>query len=439
MSQNSQTRRDFLKGSAAASAAALAHLTVADHAHAAGSDIIRIGMIGCGGRCTGAALDALDAHPGNRLVAMTDLFPNRVQGSRESLTKQRPNQVQVDDDHCFSGLDGYKKVIASADVVLIACAAKFHPMYLKAGIEAGKHVFVEKPHGIDPPGIREVIAACELAKQKKLSVLSGLHSRFAPEMKETMQRVLDGQIGEIVAIEENFLRTPYGTLYRDPKLNELHYQYSNQYRFSWLCGDDVTQSLVHNLDRAEWALRETPPIKCHGIGGRSSCFDRPHVYGDVFDHHTVVYHYPKGVRLYALCRTQPGCYNEDSSIIMGSKGTAYVKSGRIVGETNWRYSGPNVSPYKLEHVAFFKAIREGNPINCGDYMARSTLVAIMGQLSCYSGREITWEEALKSNFYIGPKPEECTWDMAPPVLPDEKGIYPVAIPGKTRTVEALKA
>ncbi len=421
------SRRGFVK----TSASAIAALSVARSAHAAGSDTIRFGMIGCGGRCTGAAHDAMTADSGTKLTAMTDLFADRVKSRHEVLKKQLPGQVDVKPDNMFSGIDGYKKVIESCDVVLIACAAKFHPMYMKAAIEAGKHVFVEKPHAIDPYGIRVVREAAELAAQKKLSVMSGLHSRHAPEMRECIQRVLDGQIGEIISIEENFIRPPYGVVtHRPPELEELPWQYSTQYRFRWLCGDDVTQSLVHNLDRATWALKETPPVKCHGLAGRSSTFDLPHVYGDVFDHHSVVYQYASGVRLYAFCRTQPNCYNEYSSIILGSKGVAYPMSGRITGEKAWKFSGKSESPYVLEQKALFQAIRDGKPVNSGSYMAMSTMVAIMGQLSCYTGKEITWEQVNKSGYYFPPKPEECTWTMEPPVKPDEKGIYPVPIPGK---------
>jgi len=438
MASRRQTRRVFLKSTAAASA--VAALPVEQFAHAAGSDVIRIGMVGCGGRCAGAARDAMDADAGTKLVAMCDLFADRIEGKLKSLKEQKPAQVDVPPERCFVGLDGYRKVIECVDVVLIACAAKFHPMYTMAAIQAGKHVFVEKPHAIDPPGVRQVMEAAELAKKKGLSLLSGLQSRFDPGIRETIQRVLDGAIGQIVAIEENFLRGPYGTLYRAPGLTEIQYQYSNQYRFAWLCGDDVTQSLVHNLDRATWAMGEQPPLKCHGLGGRSTCHDKPFVYGDVFDHHTVVYHYANGVRLYALCRTTPNCYNEASSIIMGTKGTAWPLSGRIDGETKWRYSGPAQSPYRLEHEHFFKAIRANQPLNCGDYMARSTMVAVMGQLSCYSGREITWQQAMASNYYLGPRPEDCTWDMEPPVKPDANGIYPpAAVPGVTRTVEEQRA
>ncbi len=432
-SSSSPSRRQFLQQSTVLAAAAAPTLGLMRSAHAAGDDVIRIGMVGCGGRCTGAAANAMQADPGVRLVAMSDLFADRVEGKRQGLKKGRySEQVQVDDDHCFAGLDGYKKVIDSVDVVLIACAAKFHPMYLKAGIEAGKHVFVEKPHGIDPLGIKVVREAAELAKQKNLGILSGLQSRFHPAIRETIQRVLDGQIGEVVSFEENFVRGPYGNTGRPAGVRELEIQYGNQYRFSWLCGDDVPQSLVHNMDRATWALGETPPVKCHGFGGRSSS---ENLLGDVFDHNAVVYHYANGVRGYAFCRTTRGCYNENSSNILGTKGIAYPVHGRISGENEWKFSGQNESPYDAEHREFFKSIRAGTPLNCGDYMARSTLVTIMGQLSCYSGREVTWDQVNKSEYFISPKPEECTWDMEPPTAPDADMVYPIcAKPGITKNV-----
>ena len=425
------SRRQFVTKLSAAGVA-VAGLSLARSAHAAGSDTIRIGMIGSGGRCTGAANDAMTADPGLRLVAMTDCIADRVKGARAALKKQKPEQVTVDDDHCFSQLDGYKKVIESADVVLIACAAKFHPLYLKAAIEAGKHVFVEKPHGIDPAGMKVVRAAGELATQKKLGILSGLQSRFDAAIKETIQRVQDGQIGQIVAIQENWLRGPYGYTGRPQNQRELEIQLGNQYRFSWTCGDDVTQTLVHNIDRATWAMKETPPVKCYGLGGRSTS---QHLLGDVFDHHSVVYQYANGVRLYAFCRTTLNCYDENASTIVGTKGTAYPMAGRITGENAWNAKGRGESPYVAEHRAFFKSIREGNPINCADYMARSTLVCIMGQLSCYSGKEVTWDQVVKSDYFIPPAPEACTWDMDPPTKPDAAGVYPVCFtPGVSKNV-----
>ncbi len=427
----STSRRDFLKTSAAG-LTALGGLSIARGAHAAGDETIKIGMVGCGGRCTGAAVNAMDADPGVRLVAMTDVFADRVRAKRETLSKQKPDQVAVDDDHCFVGLDGYKKVIDSVDVVLIACAAKFHPMYLKAGIEAGKHVFVEKPHAIDPAGINTVAEATKIAKENNLGILSGLQSRFHAGYRETIERVQDGQIGEIISIEENFIRGPYGQTQRSEGVRELETQYGNQYRFSWLCGDDVPQSLVHNMDRATWALGEETPVDAHGLAGRSGIDT---LLGDVFDHHSVVYRYASGVRVYAFCRTTIGCYNENSSIILGSKGTAHPVSNRITGPNEWRYSGGGESPYVAEHREFLASIRAGQPLNCGDYMGRSTLVTIMGQLSCYSGKLVTWDQVSASDYFIPPRAEDCTWDMDPPTAPDENGVYPVcATVGITKNI-----
>ncbi len=425
---SSLSRRQFLRRSAISAAAVGPALSIARSAHAAGDEVIRIGMVGCGGRCSGAANDAMTADPAVRLVAMSDLFADRVQGKRQALKKEKPGQVQVDDDHCFVGLDGYQKVIQSGvDIVLIACAAKFHPMYVKAAIDAGKHVFVEKPHGIDPCGVKVLAAACQKARQTKRGVLSGLQSRFHAAIQETIQRVHDGQIGEIVAIEENFIRGPYGATVHPKVDREIEAQYGNQYRFSWLCGDDVTQSLVHNMDRATWALKETPPVKCHGLGGRSG---PQNLLGDVFDHHSVVYQYASGVRVYALCRTTLGCYNESSSIIMGSKGIAYPVSGHIIGQNAWKYSGKADSPYVEEHRQFIKSIRAGEPLNCGDYMARSTMVVVMGQMSCYSGAEVSWDQANKSDYCIPPKPEECTWEMERANAARRQGCLPgVCRPG----------
>ena len=335
----------------------------------------------------------------------------------------------MDDAHCFSGLDGYKHVIESADVVLIACSAKYHPLYMRAAIEAGKHVFVEKPHAIDPVGVREVTAACELAKQKGLSVMSGLMSRYDPGYREAVQRVHDGAIGEIISVSEHYLRPPYRLYKRLPNMNEVEYQFSNQYHFTWLSGDDVPQSLIHNLDRADWVMQGKTPVKAHGLGGRSASFGE--IYGNVFDHHTAVYDYADGMRLFASCRTQNGCYDETTSIYYGTKGRCDLCRYRIEGQTNWTYRGPHNYGHDLEQKALLTAIRSGNPINCGDYMARSTLVTVMGQLACYSGKEMTWEQMSKSPFVFTPTVDEVRLDMEPPVKPDAQGWYPVPMPGLT--------
>ncbi len=415
-------RRDFLKTSALG-------------VFAAGSDTIRVGMIGAGGRCTEAATQAMNADKGVRLVAMADIRLDRLQEKRALLKLKYPAQVAVDDNHLFPGFDGYKHVIESSDVVLIANAAKFHPMHAMAALQAGKHVFVEKPHAIDPAGIKMVRAAAELAKQKNLCLLSGLQSRFHPGYRETIQRVHDGAIGEIIAIQETWLRAPYVLYPRVPGLTEVEYQASNQYHFYWLSGDDTPQTLVHNFDRARWAMKDQNPVRCYGMGGRSTL--KGEIYGSVFDHHAVVYEFAGGVRMYAFCRTIPNCYEENSSVLLGTKGRASVTGTRIEAETNWRYAGPRTysapgaNPYQIEHDELFKAIRSGKPINSGSYMADSTMVGIMGQLSCYTGKAVTWEQLRASDFYYAPKPEDVRADMEPPVKPDADGIYPVFTPGVT--------
>lgn len=412
------SRRGFLAVSAAGVAG-----------YAAGSDVLRVGMIGCGPRNAEAGGQALTADKGARLVAMADLAPDRIQETRTALKVKFPGQVAVDDDHCFTGFEGYKRVIESSDVVLIANAAKFHPMQMMAAVQAGKHVFVEKPHAIDPAGIKVVKAACEIARKKNLSVLSGLQSRYTTMYREAIQRVHDGAIGEIVAIEERYFRAPYRLRPRKPGQTEVEHQGSNQYHFHWLSGDDILQSLVHNLDRANWAMRGRPPVRCIGLGGRSTLNEE--IYGNVFDHHTVLYEFANGVRMHAFCRTIPNCYNETSSMLVGTKGRCFTMLGRIEGENPWQYTGPKMysavhtNPYQIEHDEFFKAIRSGTPLSSAGYMAESTLLGIMGQISCYTGKEVTWEQITASDFYFAPRAEDVRADMEPPTRPGPDGVYPV--------------
>ena len=423
------TRRDFLKKSAVG-AAALGTLSVSRGAHAAGEEVIKIGMVGAGGRCSGAAAQSMKAGPYVKLVAINDVFDRKVQAARKNLQTQYPDQVMVDDDHCFVGLDGYQKVIDSADVVLIACASKFHPMYSEAAIKAGKHVFVEKPHAIDPVGVRRVQAVSDLAKEKGLSIVSGLQSRFDLGWQETVKRIHDGIIGKVVAVQSMFLRPPYRVMSREAGLSELEYQFWNWYHFCWLSGDDVPQSLVHNVDRISWIMKEEMPTWCFGLAGRSGSFGE--VFGDMFDHNTVVYEYESGTRMYALCRTTTGCYNNSSDIIMGAKGTCHLGARRIEGETNWRYEGPKNNPYDAEQKALIDSVREGKPINSGYHMANSTMIGVMGQITCYSGKPVQWDEAMKSDLQYGPAPEEASLDMDPPTTPDETGNYPLPMPGITK-------
>jgi predicted dehydrogenase len=417
------TRREFLK---------TAGVVAAMSGYAVGSGIIRVGVIGCGGRGEAAAMNAMNAGKDVRIVALGDICHDRIETVRTNLRQTYPTQVGVKDETCFTGFDAYKHVIEASDVVLIANAAKFHPLHTKTALEAGRHVFCEKPHAIDPYGIHTLQAAVEVAQSKRLSLVSGLQSRYHPGYQETMRRVHDGAIGDIVAIQETWLRPPYVLRDRQPGVTEVEHQAANQYHFHWLCGDDVPQTLIHNLDRSSWAMRNQAPVRAWGMAGRSTL--QGERYGDVFDHHAVVYEFANGVRIYAYCRTIDNCYNENSSLILGTKGRCDLLNLTITGETNWTHSGPKSKndAYDLEHVALFNSIRAGRPLNNGDYMVRSTLITLMGQFSCYTGREVKWDEISASSYCHRPKPEAVRAGMEPPVRPGPDGMYPLPYtPGLT--------
>lgn len=428
--KTSRSRRDFLKGVAAASVAG--GLAIARSAHAAGKQEIRIGMIGCGGRCSGAAAQALSLGKDVKLAGMTDVFESRMRAKQKWFKAQFPDQFVASDDACAHGLDGYKAVIAASDAVLIACASKFHPFYAEEAVKAGKHVFIEKPHAIDPAGCRRLRHVCQLAKEKNLSVVSGHESRYSLAYQEQVKKLHEGAIGKPVAIQSMFLRAPYQTVSRDPKLNETRYQFSNWYHFRWLSGDDVTQSLVHNLDRMRWVLHEENPTWCFGLGGRSTSFGE--VYGDMFDHHTVVYEFASGVRLYAMCQTRAGCYANWDDIIMGTKGTCHWTACRIEGETKWRYTGKQNDPHTAEQERLIGSIRSGKIINDGATMIDSTYMAVMGQIACYTGTPVTWEQMMAADFEFEPKVANVTLDMEAPTKPDATGNYPLPLPGITKLI-----
>jgi predicted dehydrogenase len=431
-------RREFLKRSSAAAGVAVAGaIPLARSVHAAGSDVIKIGLIGCGGRGSGAAANAMNAGPDVRLVAMGDIFEDRLTGARERLKKAKPDQVQVDDKQCFVGWDAYKKVLETdIQVVLIAAASHFHPQFFKAAVEAGKHIFCEKPHAVDVPGLKVAMAANELAKKKGLAVMSGLCWRHDPAVQETMKRVADGAIGDVLAIQENYLSSPYGLRVRQPEWNEMQYQMQNWYHFNWLSGDQTGQQLIHSIDKASWALGDKPPARAYGIGGRQVCLEPK--YGDQYDHYGVVFEYADGVRVFGFCRDQPGVFNETADYIIGTKGRAYLPNkcriDDVKGQTVWKYEYPKtkVSMYDCEHVALFASIRAGKPCNSGGYMFTSTMLGILAQMVCYTGQVITWEQAMNSTNVLAPS--RYTWDAEPPVKPNPDGTYPTAMPGMTKFV-----
>jgi predicted dehydrogenase len=427
-------RRDFLKASAAAGVGLGAALAVGRFAHAAGDDKIRVGLIGCGGRGSGAAVNAISADKNAILVAMADAFQDRIESSLQQIKKAKPDQVAVEPDHCFAGFAGYQQLLQSGvDVVLLATPPHFRPSHLAAAVAAGKHVFCEKPMAVDAPGVRAVLAACEEAKKKGTALVAGLCCRYDLATKETMQRVLDGAIGEIVAIQETYNTGPpwFRNRARQPQWTEMEYQMRNWYPFTWLSGDHNVEQHVHSLDKACWALRDQPPEKAWGMGGRQVRDEM--TIGHIFDHHAVCYQYANGVRLYSFCRRQAGCFNETSDVILGTNGRAYMPQRcSIEGQNPWRYQGPKGNMYDAEHIELFQSIRQGKPRNDGAYMALSTMLAILGRMVTYTGKEITWEQAINSREKLAPA--KYTWDAQPPCLPDKNGQYPLAVPGVTKFV-----
>jgi predicted dehydrogenase len=390
-------------------------------------------LIGCGGRGSGAAANAMNTGNDVHLVAMADVFPDRVKAARLNLKKEYPDQFVVDDAHAFVGFDAYQKVLQSGvDVAVIACTSHFHPVFLKAAVDAGKHVFVEKPAAIDPMGVRIALAASEEARKKNLCVVSGFCWRYDEGVCETIKRIRDGAIGEIVAVQAARLGGPYVLRARQPEWSEIQYQFQNWYHFNWLSGSDPVQNLVHQIDNASWVLGDAAPATAWGMGGRQVCTD-PNQYGDEFDHHAIVYEYPDGKRVFAHGRHIVGCYNQAAVIAMGTKGRAFMPARPYIeGENPWRYKAPKtpVAMTDHEHRVLFNAIRMGRPVNDGPRMCHTSLLAIMGEMVCCTGQQMTWEQATKSSLdYALPR---YGWDVEPPIKPGPDGKYPAILPGITK-------
>lgn len=435
-----ESRRKFLARSALlASAAAGTQLAIGRSAHAAGSDTIKIGLIGCGGRGSGAAADALAGDPNTQLWAMADVFADKIEASINNLTAEFGDQVQVDPARRFAGLDGYKGVIDNSDVVLIACASRFHAPYTLAAVEAKKHVFVEKPAAIDVAGVHQLLEADELAKKNGTGVLAGLTYRYHLGRRAAVERMYNGEIGEIVAIQCDYLRAPYSLVARQPGWSEMEYQFRNWYHFTWLSGDDVPQSLIHNLDSALWAMRDESPVRVYGLGGRSTQF-QPEM-GTSFDHHSLIYEFANGCKIYGAVRTAVGCFGSNIDVFHGTKGRcmfaafAPPRFTDLKGNVTWKADeqASKVSPYRQEHVEFLKSIRDGAPFQRGKQLAMSTLGTVLGQMAVYTGQPITWEEGLNSRHAFAPA-GEVRLDMEPPVTPGPDGLYPIAIPGTTKMI-----
>ncbi len=421
-----KTRRHFMKTTAVAGGALIGSLAVPRGVYANGGDTLRVGLIGCGGRGSSAAGQALNADKNVKLVAMGDAFADRLELSKTTLQKKFADKVAVDDDHCFVGFDAYKQVIASdVDVVLLTTPPHFRPAHLKAAVDAGKHVFCEKPVAVDAPGIRSVLETVEKAREKNLSLVSGLCWRYDHGVRETIQRIQDGAIGDIIAIQENYLAGELWHRGNDPKWSDMEYQMRNWLYYTWLSGDHNVEQHIHSLDKASWLMGDQPPKEATGLGGRQVRTGEK--WGHIFDHHAVIYEYESGVKVFAFTRQQDGCKNNTEDYILGSKGRCSVLRNTITsnsGETLWRFRGSKPSMYQVEHNELFASIRSGNPINNGVYMARSSMLAILGRMATYTGQTITWKQAMESQEDLTPAKYE--WgSLATPQ---------VAIPGVTRLV-----
>lgn len=418
-------RRSFLKSSAAlGTAAAVGSLTLSQSAHAAGSDMLKVALIGCGGRGNGAATNATKGDENLKITCLADIFPDKVELSKRILSRQLGDRFDVPDENCFSGFDAYKQVMATdVDVVLLCTTPHFRPAHLEAAIEAGKHVFCEKPVAIDAPGCRKVLETCNKAQEKGLSIVSGLCWRYHPSVIATVDQIKSGAIGDIVSIQENYLA---GTLWHrgnKPEWSEMEYQIRNWLYYTWLSGDHIAEQAIHSLDKALWCMDDQPPQSCYGLGGREVRTGEE--YGNIFDHHAVMYEYGTGQKIFHYTRQMAGCFNQTEDFVMGTTGNAKILAGVVEGKNNWKYDGPGGDMYDLEHKALYNGMRTGNIINNGDYMVKSTMMAIMGRMATYTGKKVTWDEAWNSQEDMTPK----SYDWGKVEIPCE-----VAVPGQTKLV-----
>ncbi|HNV02418.1 MAG TPA: Gfo/Idh/MocA family oxidoreductase [Vicinamibacterales bacterium] len=418
------TRRDFVKTAAAASMAAAIPGGVGVFAQ--GSDAIRVGVIGCGGRGTGAAIDCLKADPAVEIVALGDLVPDRVESALARLTKEYASRVRVPASRQFVGFDNYKGVCSVPEVNLIVTAAPpgFRPIHLKAAIEAGKHIFAEKPVAVDPVGVRSIIATSDLAKQKGLAIVAGTQRRHQRRYLELMKRIHDGQIGDIVAAQCYWNQGDLWVKERTPNMTEMEWQCRNWLYFTWTSGDHIVEQHVHNIDVVNWAMGAMPK-NVMAMGGRQVRVAPQ--FGNIFDHFATEFEYPNGVRVLSMCRQTKGCNDRVEERIVGTKGVAWstASATRITGASPWTFEAEEVNPYVQEHIDLIASIRKGAPLNEGRQVAESTMCAIIGRMSAYTGRAISWDWAMNtSTLDLSPK----AYEFGP------NPVDPVAIPGLTELV-----
>ncbi len=381
------------------------------------SETLKVGLIGCGGRGSGAAQQALNADPNVVLHAMGDIFSDKLEASLAGLKKVHGDKVKVDEGHKFLGFDAYQKVIDSGvDVVLLATPPHFRPLHLEAAVKAGKHIFCEKPVAVDAPGVRRVLEAAKLAKQKNLSLVSGFCWRYDEPKRASFGKILDGAIGEVNTVYNTYYTGLLWSFPRKEGWTDMEYQLRNWLYYTWLSGDHIVEQAVHSVDMMSWAFGDKEPISAIGTGGRQVRTDP--AFGHIFDHFSITYEYADGAKGFHVSRQQA---NTDTSYLvesLGSKGRCMVDCSKRVheiyyGTNKWKYDGPTSNMYQNEHNELFESIRKGKGHNDGEWMSRSTLLAIMGRMAAYTGKRITWEQALNSTEKLGP--DTYSWDTPTPV------------------------
>lgn len=422
------TRREFVKTGAVMSAGAFVPSALASRSAINHSDTIKIGVIGCGGRGSGAVANALTADPDVRLVAMADLFEDRLKGSYGWVTnaEEYKGQVSIDPENLFIGFDAYKQLLAidEIDYVILATPPHFRSIHFDAAVNAGKHVFMEKPVAVDPVGIRRVIEAGKRAKQRSLSVVAGTQRRHEASYLALMDQINNGTIGDIVSASCYWNQGGLWVHDRKPDYSEMEWQCRNWLYFTWLSGDHICEQHIHNLDVINWAMGDHP-VKAMGMGGREVRKDSK--YGNVFDHFSIEYEYANGMTMQSMCRQIDGCASRVEEVIVGTEGRSISRSGHAViqGKNSWRFSGENRNPYEQEHIDLIGSIRgDGKYLNEAQRVAESTLTAIMGRMSTYTGKTVTWDQALNSKL-----------DLSPPAYAfNDVPVRPVAIPGTTKLI-----
>lgn len=441
MNNNSTNRRSFVKQSSLLAGGILAAplLSRATNYFSGASDTIRIALIGCGGRGTGAAMQALLSKQNVKLVAMADAFRDRLDSCYKELTDPANanngqdnviDKIDVPEAHKFTGFDAYLKAIPLADVVILTTPPGFRPIHFEEAVRQGKHIFMEKPVATDPAGVKRVLAAAETAKQKKLNVVVGLQRHYQNSYRELFKR--KDQIGDLVSAQAWWNNDGVWVNKRKPGQTEMEYQMRNWYYFVWLCGDHITEQHIHNIDVINW-FKGGYPVKAQGMGGREVRKGKD--YGEIFDHHYVEFHYADGFILNSQCRHIPGTMSKVDELLVGTKGKIQCGAANITshkGKLLYQYDLKSENnPYQTEHDELFAAIAKGEyKFADAENGAKSTMTSILGRLATYSGQVVEWDKALNSGLDLNPK--QYDWNAEPPVLPNAEGLYAVAVPGVTK-------